>query len=60
MHIDKEQVADMLREQGEHDKATQVECSLPRDVDTDQDAGLLHRFGINTSDLPEETASTDE
>jgi hypothetical protein len=52
VQIDKEEVAELLRSQGEHDKAQQAECALPRQVDTDQDAGLLHTFDINISDLP--------
>lgn len=52
MDIEKDKVADMLRSRGEHDKAQQVECALPQHVDTDQDAGLLHTFDINISDLP--------
>lgn len=51
--IDKEQVVDMLRARGEHDKALRVKCALPRQVDPDDDAGLLHALGINTSDLPD-------
>ncbi len=57
MHIDKEQVTDMLRSQGEHDKAHRAETALPREVDTEEDAGLLHQFDINTCDLPAETTS---
>ena len=56
--IDKEQVVDMLRARGEHDKALRVKCALPRQVDPEDDAGLLHAFGINTSDLPHEDSAT--
>lgn len=59
MHIEKQKVAEMLRSQGEHDKAHQVETVLPQQVDTDVDAGLLHRFDINTSELPKETLPAD-
>ncbi|HET6626095.1 MAG TPA: hypothetical protein VFG63_06870, partial [Nocardioidaceae bacterium] len=52
MEIEKDQVVDLLRARGEHDRAQQVDCALPRHVDTDKDAGLLHTFDINIGDLP--------
>ncbi len=55
MQIEKQEVVGMLRAQGEHDKAQSAACALPRHVDTDRDAGLLHVFGINTSDITRET-----
>lgn len=54
MEIDKHEVVSMLRSQGAHDKAQQAQCALPRRIDTEQDAGLLHQFEINTGDLAEE------
>ncbi len=57
MEIEKDQVVDMLRSRGEHDRAQQVDSALPRHVDTDRDAGLLHTFDINIGELP---ADTDE
>lgn len=54
MEIEKDQVVDLLRSRGEHDRAQQVDCALPRHVDTDRDAGLLHTFEINVCDLPED------
>lgn len=51
MQIDKTDVVAMLRSQGAHDKAQQAQCALPRQVDTEQDAGILHTFEINTCDL---------
>jgi hypothetical protein len=53
LQIEKDEVVAMLRSRGEHDKAQQVDCALPRQVDTDADAGLLHTFDINIRDLPE-------
>jgi hypothetical protein len=53
MEIEKDQVVGMLRSRGEHDKAQQVDCALPRHVDTEQDAGLLHTFDINVAELPD-------
>ena len=52
VEIEKEEVGDLLRSQGEFDKAQQVECALPQHVDTEQDAALLYRFDINISELP--------
>ncbi len=51
MKIDKQTVLDVLRERGEDEKAAQAEQELPDEVDTEQHAGLLERFGVNPSDL---------
>ena len=51
MHIDKEEVVDLLRSRGEHDKAASVSCALPRHVDTEADAGVLHQFDVNVSEI---------
>jgi hypothetical protein len=51
MQIDKEQVLSMLRSQGEHEKAGQADQELPEQVDTDQHAGMLEKYGINVQDL---------
>ena len=51
MHIDKEEVVDLLRSRGQHDKAASVGCALPRHVDTEADAGVLHQFGVSVSDI---------
>jgi hypothetical protein len=51
LHVDKNEVVDLLRSRGEHDKAASVQCALPRHVDTEADAGLLHQFDVNVSDL---------
>ena len=51
MQLDKSAVAAALRRQGDHDRAQQAECSLPRRVDTERDAGLLHRFGVDLTEL---------
>ncbi|MDQ1643533.1 MAG: hypothetical protein QOJ90_2884, partial [Actinomycetota bacterium] len=46
MQIDKEQVLELLRSRGDHDKAQQAEQELPDQVDTDQHAGTLQKFGL--------------
>lgn len=51
MQITKDQILDLLRQQGDSDKAGQAEQELPDQVDTDRDAGLLSKFGIDPQDL---------
>jgi len=51
MQIDKNQILELLRSQGEQDKASQAESELPDQVDTEQHAGLLSKLGINPADL---------
>ncbi|MDQ1585584.1 MAG: hypothetical protein QOH80_949 [Actinomycetota bacterium] len=51
MQIDKEQVLELLRSRGEHDKAQQAEQELPDQVDTDQHAGTLQKFGLDPKEL---------
>ena len=51
MQFDKSQILDLLREQGDHDKADQADKELPDKVDPEQDAGLLAKFGIDPQTL---------
>ena len=51
MQIDKNQILDLLRSQGQHDQAQQADGELPDQVDPDQHAGLLQKFGVNPADL---------
>ncbi len=51
MNIDKAQIIDLLKQRGDHDKAAQAQSDLPDQVDTDNDAGLLDKLGINPGDL---------
>jgi hypothetical protein len=51
MQIDKSQILELLRSKGDNDKAAEAEAELPDQVDTDQHAGLLSKFGINPADL---------
>jgi len=51
VQIDKSQILELLRNQGDNDKAAQAESELPDQVDTDQHAGLLSKLGINPADL---------
>jgi hypothetical protein len=51
MQIDKAQIIEMLRQQGKNDQADQADQELPDQVDTDQHAGLLQRFGLDPKEL---------
>ncbi|GAB2693563.1 hypothetical protein [Thalassiella azotivora] len=51
MQIDKNQIIELLRSQGNQDKAEQADRDLPQQVDTDRDAGLLDTLGIDVQDL---------
>ncbi len=47
MQIDKSQILDLLRSQGQHDQASQAEGELPDQVDPERDSGLLSKFGLD-------------
>lgn len=51
MNIDKDQILQLLRSQGDDSKAQQADQELPDQVDTDKDAGLLQEFGLNPVEL---------
>lgn len=51
MEIPKEQVLELIRERVGGDQAAQAEQELPDQVDTERDAGLLEKFGVNPQDL---------
>jgi hypothetical protein len=51
VQIDKSTILGLLRERGQQDQANQAEQELPDQVDTDQDAGLLQRFGVDPQEL---------
>ena len=51
MEIPKAQVLDLIRGQAGGDQASQAEQELPEQVDTERDAGLLEKFGVNPKDL---------
>ena len=46
MQIDKSQILELLRSQGDDNKAQQADQELPQQVDTDQHAGLLSKLGL--------------
>jgi hypothetical protein len=51
MEIPKEQILQFLEERGSSDHVTQAEQELPEQVDPEQDADLLSKFGIDPQDL---------
>ncbi len=51
MQIDKSQILDMLKQQGKTSEAQQADQELPSQVDPQQHAGLLQKFGLNPQDL---------
>jgi hypothetical protein len=51
MQIDKQEIVDMLRERGDHDKATEAEQELPEQVDHEEHQDVLGRFGVDPQEL---------
>jgi hypothetical protein len=51
VEISKDQILQLLRDRGDHDKADQADQQLPDQVDPEQQSDLLEKFGINPSDL---------
>ncbi|HEU4490312.1 MAG TPA: hypothetical protein VFR74_05515 [Jiangellales bacterium] len=51
MQIDKSQILELLRSQGDDAKARQADQELPQQVDTDQHSGLLQKLGLDPQDL---------
>jgi hypothetical protein len=51
MQIPKDKILELLRSRGDNDKASQAEGELPDQVDTEQHADVLKKFGIDPQDL---------
>jgi hypothetical protein len=51
MQLDKNMILDLLRQRGDQQTVDQADQELPDQVDTDQHAGLLERFGLNPQEL---------
>jgi hypothetical protein len=51
MNIDKNTILELLRSRGDDQQAAQADQELPDQVDTDEHAGLLEKFGINPAEL---------
>ena len=51
MQIDKEQLLQVLRTEGDNDTADRVEQQLPDRIDTDRDADALAAIGLDRTQL---------
>jgi hypothetical protein len=51
MKIDKDQIVGMLRDRGDHQRADEAERELPGEVDHEEHAGMLDRFGLDPKDV---------
>ena len=51
MEISKDKVLELIKQHGNAGKAGEAEQELPDQVDTDRDAGLLQKFGLDPQDL---------
>ncbi len=51
MEIPKDQILQLLRDRGDHDKAAQADQQLPDKVDPEQHTDLLGKVGIDPSSL---------
>jgi hypothetical protein len=51
MEIPKDQILQLLRDRGDHDKAQQADQQLPDQVDPEKHSDLLDKIGINPKDL---------
>jgi hypothetical protein len=51
MEIPKDKILELLRKRGEHDKVDQADRELPDQVDPEQHASLLSKFGIDPQEL---------
>jgi hypothetical protein len=51
MQLDKNMIVDLLRQRGDHQSADQADQELPDQVDTDQQASLLERYGLDPKEL---------
>jgi hypothetical protein len=51
MEIPKDKIVELLRDRGQDDKADQADRELPDQVDTQEHAGLLSKFGIDEQEL---------
>jgi hypothetical protein len=51
MEIPKDEILELLRDRGEHDKAERADSELPDRVDPERDKGILDQLGIDPQDL---------
>ena len=55
MQIDKDQIIQLLKSLGRHDDADRARSEMPDSVDSDRDAGMLGKFGLDPSMLSQLT-----
>lgn len=51
MQIPKDKILEILQKQGNGDQVDQAKQELPDQVDTEQHADLLQKFGLNPAEL---------
>ncbi len=51
MEVSRQEIIEALRGRDEHELADRAEAELPQEVDTEDDAEVLHGLGINPADL---------
>jgi hypothetical protein len=51
MEIPKDQILDLLRQQGKDDQVGQAQQELPDQVDPEKHSDLLSKFGIDPQDV---------
>ena len=51
MEIPKDKIVELLRERGQDDRADQADSELPDQVDPQEHADLLSKFGIDPQEL---------
>ena len=51
MHTERETVVRALRSRGDHDRALQAQCTLPRWVDSERDASVLLQLDVEPADI---------
>ena len=51
MQIPKDTILDLLKQRGQSEQADQAGAELPDQVDTEQHAGLLQKFGLDPQEL---------
>jgi hypothetical protein len=54
MQIPKDEILEMLQQHGQGDQVYQAQQALPDQVDTDQHADLLQKFGVTPSSWSED------
>jgi len=56
VQLDKSQILDLLRQQGDDAAVQQADQELPSTVDTEQHGGILAKLGLDPADLVQRLA----